>query len=665
METSEVWNYFNKKGDIAICKKCPKSLSCKGSTTSSLIRHLTNVHKINIKRKVTEIETDSDSVTGTGCSSNSNLSLENSSQRTSMPDKRKTDAHGSIERFLKKDSMEEMVAKLIAVDGITATTISKSEFIRRAFSKEGFKLPKHQNDIMKLLKKYYNDIKVKVTEKLTSMCKERKMFGITLDEWTSRKNHRYMNINLHGPSGDVINLGLIRIKGTCTAEIAVELVREKLQEFNITFSSIIGSSSDGAAVMVKFGRLVPFIHQLCYNHAIHLAVLDVLLKKKTIFNNNNNVRTDEPVLNNSTSSGEDDEILESSENMDSLDDSNWEDDDEIELQLNENFQAVLNRVRKIVKFFKNSPTRNTILQTYIKEEEGKELTLLLDCRTRWNTICNMIERFLAVRSSIQKALVDLNMLHLFYSNDLIKLQNLVEVLSPIKMAVEKLSSRNMNLLIAEGVLKFLFQTLSNLKSDISREMLNVLQYRIEERRNNDIISLMKYLQFPRYVPSSTDDVFFKMASKTAIVIKLRNVAQYLFSKNVNSDETQANPTERNDNQFSDDELQISEVSQSKNNHQILSEKLQSNIDKILTPMKLQESSFSTSILTELTSYETTGIMSENLKLIFEALKCIQPTSTESERVFSLAGNIVTCKRQRLSDDNINMILFLKSFFLKK
>lgn len=67
-------------------------------------------------------------------------------------------------------------------------------------------------------------------------------------------------------------------------------------------------------------------------------------------------------------------------------------------------------VRKIVKFFKSFPKWNSILQEYVKEEHWIELTLLLDCKTRWNTIETMNKRFIKIMESIRKALKDLNSL---------------------------------------------------------------------------------------------------------------------------------------------------------------------------------------------------------------------------------------------------------------
>ncbi len=54
---------------------------------------------------------------------------------------------------------------------------------------------------------------------------------------------------------------------------------ERLESFKIGLSSdIVAATTDGAKVMVKFGRLIPSLHQLCFSHGYHLAVCDFLYK---------------------------------------------------------------------------------------------------------------------------------------------------------------------------------------------------------------------------------------------------------------------------------------------------------------------------------------------------------------------------------------------------
>ena len=44
---------------------------------------------------------------------------------------------------------------------------------------------------------------------------------------------------------------------------------------------------------------------------------------------------------------------------------------------------------------------------------------------------------------------------------------------------------------------------------------------------------------------------------------------------------------------------------------------------------------------------------------------VQPTSTQSERNFSIAGGIVTKTRTNLADETVDMFCFLKSYFVNR
>jgi hypothetical protein len=84
-----------------------------------------------------------------------------------------------------------------------------------------------------------------------------------------------------------------------------------------------------------------------------------------------------------------------------------------------------------------SPTKNDdILQKYIQEEFGKELALILDVRTRWNSLLEMLERFYQVINATRKSLIDLKS---DTKSDEQLLMDIIAALQPIKAAVEQLS----------------------------------------------------------------------------------------------------------------------------------------------------------------------------------------------------------------------------------
>ena len=50
------------------------------------------------------------------------------------------------------------------------------------------------------------------------------------------------------------------------------------------------------------------------------------------------------------------------------------------------------------------PTKNNdTLQPYVKHEFGKKVNVIIDCRTRWNSLVDIHARFLQLRGPVQKA----------------------------------------------------------------------------------------------------------------------------------------------------------------------------------------------------------------------------------------------------------------------
>ncbi len=268
------------------------------------------------------------------------------------------------------------MARLAALDSISVHATSRSSFIRSALKERGYSLPKHPTGVMELVKKYFQEVVDKNKKQLQDLKNEGCKFSCTLDECTSLRNRKYLNLNVHHPPDDW-NLGLVRIQGSCPAEKFLEAVEKKLQEFGLSCElDIVASSSDGASVMVRFGKRAPFELRLCYVHAVHLGIVDVLYKKETC-------STEKDM------EAEDEEISESSEEEESRDNEDPEGEEVSEVEeegitheLKEDLHHIIRQVTKIVKKFKKSPKKNDLLQEYVRQEHGKELTLLLDCKTR-------------------------------------------------------------------------------------------------------------------------------------------------------------------------------------------------------------------------------------------------------------------------------------------
>lgn len=161
-------------------------------------------------------------------------------------------------------------------------------------------------------------------------------------------------------------------------------------------------STDGAAVMIRVGKDMNLIHQLCLAHEIHLAVIKVLYNKNGFADAQTNA----------------DELDHTNEVHNSEDESDCENEDYMEIysgsnEHEENFDTIqqlypiIAKIRKTVKIFRYSTKNNDLLQKYVVKDFNKELCLILDTKTRWNSLLAMMKRFYLLKTCVQKCLIDL------------------------------------------------------------------------------------------------------------------------------------------------------------------------------------------------------------------------------------------------------------------
>ena len=118
--SSEVWKYFlkNRFTEKARCKTCKTTLSNKGGTTSTLKNHLKSIHGINISTKRSHSVVEE------------NEEIQVSPSAPTQSKKSATEVT-SIRAFFtpKKDTLGEIIASLVAEDGLNFHQIAKSEKI--------------------------------------------------------------------------------------------------------------------------------------------------------------------------------------------------------------------------------------------------------------------------------------------------------------------------------------------------------------------------------------------------------------------------------------------------------------------------------------------------------------------------------------------------------
>ncbi|GFX19514.1 uncharacterized protein TNCV_2074231 [Trichonephila clavipes] len=132
----------------------------------------------------------------------------------------------------------------------------------------------------------------------------------------------------------------------------------------------------------------------------------------------------------------------------------------------------------------------------------------LDTKTRWNSLLAMLERFLEIMSAISKALIDIKEEQMMVNVEFETVTTIVKALKPVKIGLEKLCSRNATLLTADGVFSFIIREFNEQNSEFAKNMKYTLIQRIDERRNVNLIGLMRYLNFGRKYEAAavTDDI---------------------------------------------------------------------------------------------------------------------------------------------------------------
>lgn len=439
---SKTWDYFTKISGqtTAKCNKCGSLIQTKGGNTKAMINHLRSRHEISID-KCPEPE--------------ALISIESGDIVSAFCSKRPKHDDVNILKFIKRASRNELLAKCAAKDGFSFRAITHSEAIRSFILSKNYDMPKSEVTIKQCIMKFCEEKQAELKQKLIKKGINAKL-SITVDEWTNNNYIRFINVTLHSPTWQH-NLGLTKIDGSCNATETIRLIELTLNKYSLNLKTdIVASTHDGASVMVKYGNEIDSISQLCYNHAIHLAVVSIFYSVNSSQSNN---RIEEFY---EYDDEEDNESLDGTKYLSSDENMNFIVDYEEEIfELSVDISNIVNETRRICKFFKKSSVRNSILQKHVVEQHGKKLKLLLDCRTRWNSLIIMINRFILLSGPIYKALDELGAV--VPSDDLISsLKEIAKILEPLGEAVRELSKREANLLIAEGTFMFVFNKLKKL-----------------------------------------------------------------------------------------------------------------------------------------------------------------------------------------------------------
>ena len=445
---------------------------------------------------------------------------------------------------------------------------------------------------------------------------------------------------------------MVAVSGPCPAKKYKEKAQMKIRAFGLDPNKdIINFSNDGCSTMKKLGRLVkPILMQLCLAHGGQLGVLDVFYKK----NNDDEDSDDE---NDQDVSDEDDDEDFDQEDDEFDNDDDLEDESGLIDETNEEFaelkdieiKDLIAKCRKIVNKYSGRSTNNhALLQDAIKDWQRKNgkspigQELGRDCKTRWSSMVLSLLSIKKVKVPLKKVMKDSTLA--LTDEEFKKIDELVEILMPVKIVMETIGGENADLMTAELAFNELFNDLKSKESELAQDLYEALRRRVKDRWNPVLAGLLKYLHNPTNFtkPSSNLDPMFKIPSRK----KMEDLALDLLCRHFGHNDLQENETEIA--VVENEELSFAER---------LNAKLSQNSEESAT---IKKNSFE--MKKEMDLFQITGERSKNLELLYKILQNVAPTSVASERAFSISSNFVSKKRSRLSDKSIDNLCFLKGVF---
>lgn len=633
----QIWDYFIKTGQNAKCSLCEHVLKISQRSTTGLKYHLKSKHFVDLANSQAAEQEPGPSTPQDASLKTDNQLYDDDEPRNKVPKKY------TLDNCLKNEhSREVMISRMVAKDGITFNCLSASEDLKYLFTKNGLSLPTCPDTIKTIVENFSMTVKAEMIKTLQNLKIRGEKFSLGFDEWTTITCKRYLNVNVHHLGGTHFNLGLIRIHGSCNVEQCVELVKTRLEAFILHLDTdIVGITTDDASVMKKVGRLLSCYQQLCFAHGIQLAVVNTLYREEVP-----HTQHKDKLL--AACYSDDDDSSEEP-------DSSYTHFEQPPAELIPNYRGLIDKVRKVVRLFRKSATKEACLQKYAREDLGMDYGLILDCRTKWSTLYDMLERFKVLKGCTTKALIDVGSEITFTEDEWADIKDLLLSLQPLKLGVEVLCRRDSTLLTADTTLRFILEKLDKQQSRVSDDLATALRMRIKERRT-DLSGIVLYLHNPKKYEKSVkspEDTFL-LPKKNRIRLELIKICERLLTVKEDTGRAEGDRFDDEEDDSSDEDITL------RNELETELRKQKNETCTVIAPTKSQN--FEKTIKAEMVEYENKGIKGKHLTLVHKYLNTISPTSVEAERAFSVTGYVCSPIRNKMTDRTLDTICFLRSYF---
>lgn len=473
---------------------------------------------------------------------------------------------------------------------------------------------------------------------------------------------------------------LLDVNGS--SENILKTIKSKFDYFGFCLDDCIALVTDGCATMLKLGRLMrPVYHQICQQHLLQLVINDVVYDKKSTIirdeledlinieqncdalelddyetedSESDNTDVDEPPAKKKrTSRSIDDEIEDELANLlNKMDKTSLICEEP--LSLNATFSDQIDIVRKIVHYFKKN-----IREDLLKKKTNNKC-LLIDCKTRWSSLYDMLLRFKELLPSIKDIIEDLERTDLLNNLDESLINQMIETLGVFNYITKKLSSDNCNVLESMRLFDWAINDYLKDKNDI---LLINLKESLQKRLNENLERSLHL----RVIKVLTDRTYVDFNEKqiSEEIVRLAKLSTNSSNAELIVNENDVNLNNNNNNNLENQNLICNTNTNSISNlEQQFTQYVNSQLSK--TPSyTTRQPNLAYVLKKDLKSFRKGNNLSKNLNLVLDNLKYIKATSVSVERLFSQCSYILNKYRNRMDNFTLNNIILLRFYLNMK
>ncbi|XP_049813602.1 E3 SUMO-protein ligase ZBED1-like [Schistocerca nitens] len=446
-----------------------------------------------------------------------------------------------------------------------------------------------------LLQQQYAMIKEIVKAKINSA----EAVVLTMDGWTSTTNESYLSVTAHYVKDLELASSLLecfKYDERHTSEKLSEELLRVTREWGIQ-EKVVCVVSDNAANIVGAIRLTAWKHIPCFAHTLNLIVQNGL----------------------------------------------------------PHIQPILNKVKKIVEFFKRSSQACTKLKKMQEQLKEPVLTLKQDTVTRWNSTYDMLRRIIEVKNSLM-TVITLNYPDLpnLTAEDISSVTQACDLLKVFKDCTEEMSSENVvtaskDILLSRSLKKWCCRFVNNTEihvdvQQMAEKLAEDLKRRFRNIEENSIFAEATALD-PRFKLHGFSD---KNSAEKVKLNLIRHCEKFVTNTSTATATISVPTTESTSSLWLDFDEVFSRLQS--NPHPRAAAIVE--VDKYLQEPLLQRQGNPLQWWSERLSVYPSLFELAKLRL------CIVATSTPCERVFSKAGHLITDRRNRLTGKKVEQIMFL-------